>query len=452
MVQNTAGISAFLRDTFIKEGMRVIKYTIQGCAQLNGAVSISGAKNAAVAILPAALLVNGTCRIENVPDISDVCLLLEILGEMGARIRRLSRSTVEIDCSHVRNATAPIELVRRIRASYYLIGAELGRFGHAHVAMPGGCNFGVRPIDQHIKGFEAMGASVEVNSGYVCADAPEGGLQGGHIYLDIVSVGATMNILLAAVLCNGMTVIENCAKEPHIVDLANFLNAMGAKISGAGTDVIKVRGVSQLLGGSYTIIPDQIEAGTYMAAVTAVGGDVRIKNVIPKHMDCITAKLREMGARVIEGDDSIRVISDRHLRRSNVKTMPYPGFPTDMQPQIAVCMALADGTSVVTEGIYDNRFRYTAELVRMGASIHVEGRTAIIDGVTKLHGCEVRACDLRAGAAMVIAALAADGVTTIEDAHYIERGYEDIIGKLSALGASIRRIEEVEINSEIAAG
>ena len=430
----------------------MIKYTIQGCRQLNGSVSISGAKNAAVAILPAALLVNGTCRIENVPDISDVRLLLEILSEMGASIRRLSRNTVELDCSHVRNATAPIELVRRIRASYYLIGAELGRFGHAHVAMPGGCNFGVRPIDQHIKGFEAMGAIVEQNSGYVCADAPEGGLRGGHVYLDIVSVGATMNILLAAVLCNGMTVIENCAKEPHIVDLANFLNAMGAKISGAGTDVIKVRGVPQLRGGCYTIIPDQIEAGTYMAAVAAVGGDVRIENVIPKHMDCITAKLREMGAQVEEYDDAIRVVSGRKLRRSNVKTMPYPGFPTDMQPQIAVCMALADGTSVVNEGIYDNRFRYTAELVRMGASIQVEGRTAIVDGVERLHGCEVRACDLRAGAAMVIAGLAADGVTTIEDAHYIERGYEDIIGKLTQLGADIRRTEEQDVPTEVAAG
>ena len=414
---------------------------MQGGTRLSGHVNISGAKNAAVAILPASLLVDGVCRIENVPDISDVRLLLEILRNMGANIRRFGRNTLEIDCSHVRNATAPIDLVRRIRASYYLIGAELGRFGHARVAMPGGCNFGVRPIDQHIKGFEAMGASVEQLGGYVCADAPDGGLQGGHVYLDIVSVGATMNILLAAVLCSGMTIIENCAKEPHIVDLANFLNAMGAKVSGAGTDVIKVRGVGQLKGGNYTIIPDQIEAGTYMAAAAAVGGDVTVDNVIPKHLDCITAKLREMGAKVTEYDDAIRV-----------KTMPYPGFPTDMQPQIAVCMALAEGTSLVTEGIYDNRFRYTAELNRMGASIQVESKTAVIDGVTQLHGCEVRACDLRAGAAMVIAALCAEGTTTIEDAHYIERGYEDIIGKFSAIGGKIRRIETFEGNSQSAAG
>ena len=422
----------------------MVKYIVQGGQRLEGAVSISGAKNAAVAILPATLLVDGVCRIENVPDISDVRLLLEILNNMGAKIRRLSRNTLEIDCSHVRNATAPIELVRRIRASYYLIGAELGRFGHARVAMPGGCNFGVRPIDQHIKGFEAMGANVEQVGGYVCADAPTEGLGGGHVYLDIVSVGATMNILLAAVLCGGMTVIENCAKEPHIVDLANFLNAMGAKVSGAGTDVIKVRGVKRLGGGAYTIIPDQIEAGTYMAAAAAVGGSVLIENIIPKHLDCITAKLREMGARVTEYDDSIRVESTKRLRRANVKTLPYPGFPTDMQPQIAVCMALAEGTSLVTEGIYDNRFRYTGELNRMGASIQVEGKTAVIDGVRQLHGCEVRACDLRAGAAMVIAAMAADGRTRIEDAHYIERGYEDIVGKLTALGARIRRVETFE--------
>ena len=422
----------------------MVKYIVQGGQRLEGAVSISGAKNAAVAILPATLLVDGVCRIENVPDISDVRLLLEILNNMGAQIRRLSRNTLEIDCSHVRNATAPIELVRRIRASYYLIGAELGRFGHARVAMPGGCNFGVRPIDQHIKGFEAMGANVEQEGGYVCADAPAEGLVGGHVYLDIVSVGATMNILLAAVLCGGMTVIENCAKEPHIVDLANFLNAMGAKVSGAGTDVIKVRGVKRLGGGTYTIIPDQIEAGTYMAAAAAVGGSVLIENIIPKHLDCITAKLREMGARVTEYDDAIRVEAAKRLRRANVKTLPYPGFPTDMQPQIAVCMALAEGTSLVTEGIYDNRFRYTGELNRMGASIQVEGKTAVIDGVRQLHGCEVRACDLRAGAAMVIAAMAADGRTRIEDAHYIERGYEDIVGKLTALGARIRRVETFE--------
>ncbi len=419
----------------------MIKYIIEGGQPLHGEVTISGAKNAAVAILPATLLVNGKCHIENVPDISDVRLLLDILGDMGAQIRRLSRNTLEVDCTRARNTTAPIEMVRRIRASYYLLGAQLGRFGHARNAMPGGCNFGIRPIDQHIKGFEAMGAMVEQSGGYVICDAPEGGLKGGHVYLDIVSVGATMNILLAATLADGMTVIENCAKEPHIVDLANFLNAMGARISGAGTDVIKVRGVKELRGGSYSIIPDQIEAGTYMAAVSAAGGDITIHNVIPKHLDCITAKLREMGMVIQEMDDSIRLEKTRRLKRANVKTMPYPGFPTDMQPQIAVCMSTANGTSIVTEGIYDNRFRYTAELNRMGAHVQVEGKAAVIDGVKNLHGCEVRACDLRAGAAMVVAALAAEGTTIIEDAHYIERGYEDIIGKLTALGAKIQRKE-----------
>ena len=419
----------------------MIKYIIEGGQPLHGEVSISGAKNAAVAILPATLLVNGKCHIENVPDISDVRLLLEILNDMGAQIRRINRNTLEVDCTRARNTTAPIDLVRRIRASYYLLGAQLGRFGHARNAMPGGCNFGVRPIDQHIKGFEALGAMVEQSGGYVTCDAPEGGLKGGHVYLDIVSVGATMNILLASALADGMTIIENCAKEPHIVDLANFLNAMGARISGAGTDVIKVRGVKELNGGSYSIIPDQIEAGTYMAAVAAVGGSVTIRNVIPKHLDCITAKLREMGMVIREDGDSVHLEKTRRLKRANVKTMPYPGFPTDMQPQIAVCMALSNGTSIVTEGIYDNRFRYTAELNRMGANVQVEGKAAVIDGVKELHGCEVRACDLRAGAAMVIAAMAANGTTVIEDAHYIERGYEDIIGKLTGLGANIRRCE-----------
>ena len=417
------------------------KYIIHGSKPLHGTVTISGAKNAAVAILPATLLVNGVCRIENVPDISDVRLLLEILDSMGAAVRRLSPNTIEIDCTRVQDSVAPMELVRRIRASYYLIGAQLGRFGHAKVALPGGCNFGVRPIDQHIKGIEAMQADVQLIGGCVCATAPAGGLVGSRINLDVVSVGATMNIMIAGVLANGTTIIENAAKEPHIVDLANFLNAMGAKISGAGTDVIRVRGVRQLTGGFYSIIPDQIEAGTYMAAAAAVGGSVLVQNVIPKHMDCISAKLREMGAIVTEYDDAIRVENSGRLRRANVKTMPYPGFPTDMQPQIAVCMALARGTSIITEGIYDTRFRYCAELNRLGASIQAETKVAVIDGVEQLHGCIVKACDLRAGAAMVIAGLAADQTTTVEDAHYIERGYEDIIGKLRGLGADIRRIE-----------
>ncbi len=418
------------------------QYIIHGGKPLSGTVTISGAKNAAVAILPASLLVEGVCRIENVPDISDVRLLLDILRSMGASIRRLSPNTLEIDCTHARDSEATDALVRRIRASYYFIGAQLGRFGHARVALPGGCNFGPRPIDQHIKGFEAIGATVDVQNGFVCASAPEDGLIGTRVNLDLVSVGATMNIMIGATLAVGTTIIENAAKEPHIVDLANFLNAMGAKISGAGTDVIKIRGVRALHGGFYSIIPDQIEAGTYMAAVAAAGGDVLIQNVIPKHMDCISAKLREMGARVIEYDDSIRVQRTNRLRRANVKTLPYPGFPTDMQPQIAVCMALANGVSVITESIYDTRFRYCAELNRMGASIKVDTKVAIISGVEELHGCTLRACDLRAGAAMVIAGLAADGTTVIEEIEYIERGYEDIIGKLKGLGASIRRIEK----------
>ena len=417
------------------------QYIIEGGKPLNGIVTISGAKNAAVAILPATLLVNGTCRIENVPDISDVRLLLEILNDMGAVIRRLSPNTLEIDCTHVRDSEASDALVRRIRASYYLIGAQLGRFGHAKVALPGGCNFGARPIDQHIKGFEAIGAEVELHNGYVCAAAPESGLIGGRVNLDVVSVGATMNIMIGAVLANGTTIIENAAKEPHIVDLANFLNAMGAKVSGAGTDVIKIRGVRSLRGGFYSIIPDQIEAGTYMAAVAAAGSNVLIQNVIPKHMDCISAKLREMGVKITEYDDAIRVQRTGVLRRANVKTLPYPGFPTDMQPQIAVCMALASGVSVITESIYDTRFGYCAELNRMGASIKVDTKIAVITGVEKMHGCTVHACDLRAGAAMVIAGLAAEGKTVIEEIEYIERGYENLIGKLEGIGASIKRIE-----------
>ena len=428
------------------------QYIIRGGKPLNGTVTISGAKNAAVAILPATLLVNGTCRIENVPDISDVHLLLEILDHMGAEIRRLSPNTLEISCVHVRDSEASDTLVRRIRASYYLIGAQLGRFGHARVALPGGCNFGARPIDQHIKGFEAIGADVTLSNGFVCATAPETGLTGGRINLDVVSVGATMNIMIGAVLANGTTIIENAAKEPHIVDLANFLNAMGAKVSGAGTDTIKVRGVRSLHGGSYSIIPDQIEAGTYMAAVAAVGGNVLVQNVIPKHMDCISAKLREMGAKVTEYDDAIRVQRTGILRRANVKTLPYPGFPTDMQPQIAVCMSLASGVSVITESIYDTRFGYCAELNRMGAAIKVETKVAVITGVEQLHGCTVHACDLRAGAAMVIAGLAADGTTVVEEIEFIERGYENIIGKLEGLGASIKRVETPNRRTAHAAG
>ena len=416
----------------------MIKYMIQGGTPLKGTVNISGAKNAAVAILPATLLVDGVVYLDNVPDISDVRLLLNILSDMGAKIRRLSPNALEIDSTRVRNIIAPIELVRRFRASYYLIGAELGRFGSAKVALPGGCNFSARPIDQHLKAFRAMGAEVELQNGYVIAN---GHLTGGHIFPDMVSVGATINTVIAAALAEGTTIIENCAKEPHVVDLANFLNSMGARISGAGTDTIKVRGVRSLHGGSYTIIPDQIEAGTYMAAAAVTGGDVIIRNIIPRHLECITAKLREMGAKITEFDDSLRVQRTVPLRPTKVKTLPYPGFPTDMQPLLCVCMALAKGGSLITEGIYDTRFRYTGELNRMGANIQVDTKIAVINGVDSLHGCSVKAFDLRAGAAMVIAGLVASDTTVVEDVHYVERGYEDIVGKLQGLGATIKRIE-----------
>ena len=411
---------------------------IQGGKPLHGEVEISGAKNAAVAILPAALLVDGKCRIENVPNISDVTLILDIMENLGAKIRKVNRSTIDVDCSGVYKQKVPHELARQIRASYYLIGALLGRFGRAEVPPPGGCDLGVRPIDQHLKGFSAMGAQIQVENGFVYASAPEGRLHGAPVYLDVVSVGATMNILLAAALADGLTVIENAAKEPHIVDLANFLNSMGADIMGAGTDVIKVRGVPRLRGGSYSIIPDQIEAGTYMAAVAAAGGEVRINNIIPKHMDCITAKLVEMGVQVDEDGDSLTVRRHGKLTRANVKTMPYPGFPTDMQPQIAAVLCLAEGTSILNEGIWDNRYRYADEFRRMGAKIQVDGKIAVIEGVTQLTGAPIRACDLRAGAAMIVAGLAASGVTEVDHVYYIERGYEDIVEKLQKLGADIQ--------------
>ena len=413
------------------------KYVINGGTTLHGEVEISGAKNAAVAIIPAALMVNGVCRIENLPQISDTDMLLTILSELGARVRYINSSVVEIDCTDVHLQDAPYELMRKIRASYYLIGAMLGRFGSAKTTMPGGCNFGVRPIDQHIKGMTALGAAVDVKNGFVYADAAGGRLHGARIYLDKVSVGATMNIILAATLAQGRTIIENAAREPHIVDLANFLNSMGADVRGAGTDTVKVNGVDRLHGGTYTIIPDQIEAGTYMVAAAATGGEVLVKNVIPKHLECISAKLRETGTIVQEYEDSVLVKGASTLRRANVKTLPYPGFPTDMQPQMGVLLCLAAGTSVITEGIYDNRFKYVNELRKMGAEIQVDGRVAIIEGGTRLTGAPVMACDLRAGAAMVIAGMCASGVTQVEDIHYIERGYENFVGKLRQLGADI---------------
>ena len=428
------------------------KYVIHGGKPLYGKIEISGAKNAAVGIIPAALLVDGVCRIENIPQISDVTLILNILQELGASVRTINRTTVEIDCSHIRNARVSYELGRKIRASYYLIGAMLSRFGWAEVPLPGGCDFGGRPIDQHIKGFLAMGANVEIEGGYVRARALSGKMQGTQVYFDLVSVGATMKIMLAATLAQGLTVIENAAKEPHIVDLANFLNSMGADIMGAGTDVIKVRGVERLTGGTYSIIPDQIEAGTYMAAVAAAGGEVRVCNVIPKHMECITNKLVEMGVSVTEEDDSLIVSRSGPLVRTNVKTMPYPGFPTDMQPQIAAVLCLAKGTSVLTEGVWDNRYRYVDEFRRLGAKIQVDGKIAVIEGVPRLTGAPMRACDLRAGAAMVIAGLAAQGTTEIECIHHIERGYEDIVRKLRGVGADIQVVEVPEEKEQTSAG
>ena len=416
------------------------KYVIHGGRPLYGKVTISGAKNAAVGIIPAALLVEGTCRIENLPEISDVDLLLNILKDLGAGVRVINRTTVEVDCSAVRGQTVPYDAGRKLRASYYLLGAMLGRFGKAEVPMPGGCDFGSRPIDQHLKGFAALGAEVEIKNGYMCAETEGGRLKGSQIYLDVASVGATMNLMLAAVLAEGTTVIENTAREPHIVDLANFLNSMGAEITGAGTDVIKIRGVEKLHGGEYSIIPDQIEAGTYMAAVAAAGGEVLIKNVIPKHLDCITAKLVEMGVEVEELDDALRLRREGPMGRVNVKTMPYPGFPTDMQPQIAAALCVAQGTSVLTEGVWDNRYRYVDEFRRMGARIQVDGKVAVIEGVDHLTGAPIHACDLRAGAAMVIAGLAAQGVTEIDGIHHIERGYETIVEKLANLGADIQII------------
>ena len=419
------------------------KYHIQGGKPLSGTITISGAKNAAVAIIPAALLVDGVCRIENIPQISDVTLILQILQELGADVRTINRTTVDIDCSHIRNRQVPYELARRIRASYYLVGALLGRFGWAEVPLPGGCDLGGRPIDQHIKGFVSMGADVDVRNGLICAKVASGRLAGGQVYLDMVSVGATMNIMLAGVLAEGMTIIENAAKEPHIVDLANFLNSMGANIMGAGTDVIKVRGVEKMHGCTYSIIPDQIEAGSYMVAAAATGGDVLIKNVTPKHLEPITAKLRRAGVDVEEFDDSVRVSRKGDILPLKINTMPHPGFPTDMQPLMGVLLSVAKGTSTITESVWDNRFRYVDELRKMGAVVQVDGQVAVFEGVDKLNPAPLRASDLRAGAAMVVAALMADGTSEIEEIGHIERGYENIVEKLRGLGAEISKVERM---------
>ena len=416
------------------------KFVIQGGKPLVGEVSISGAKNAAVAILPATILAADVCVVENLPAISDVLVSLRILSALGARVRMLNKNCYEIDTTHISCAAVPDDLSRQMRASYYFLGALLGRFGSAQVAMPGGCDLGPRPIDQHLKAFTALGASDSVEYGRIHVESDR--LQGAHVFFDTVSVGATMNAMLSAVLAEGQTVLENVAKEPHIVDLANFLNMMGADVRGAGTDCIKIRGVKAMHGCTYSIIPDQIEAGTYLALATATGGEVTVTGVIPKHLESITAKLSEMGAEVIEEDDSVTVRRSKNerLHRINVKTQPYPGFPTDMQPQFGVLLSLADGTSILTEGIYDNRFKYVNELRRMGAVATVDGRIAVFEGVEHLSPAPVRAPDLRAGAALIMAGLVAEGITVIDEVRYVERGYEDIVKKLRAIGADIRLV------------
>ena len=422
------------------------KFVIKGGKALLGEINVSGAKNAAVAILPATLLAKDVFVIENVPDIRDINSMLQILEEMGAKVNYITRSTVKIDTRYIDSKAVPYELTKNLRASYYLIGALLGMYSNAKVAMPGGCNFGgVRPIDLHLKGFSALGAVISTEGGMIMAKAP--GLVGASIYFDKVSVGATINVMLAAVKARGVTVLENAAREPHIVDLANFLNLMGANIKGAGTDVIKIEGVSDLHGCDYSIIPDQIEAGTYMVAAAATQGDLTIKNVIPKHLEPISAKLRECGAIVEEYDDSIRVYATGRLHGCNIKTMPHPGFPTDMQPQFTVLLALCEGISIVTDSVWDNRFRYVDQLTRMGAQIQIEGKAAIVQGSAVLKGAPVRADDLRAGAAMIIAGLCAKGTTEIEDIIHIDRGYEDVIPKLTAVGATIARMDFPDDNS-----
>lgn len=424
------------------------KYVISGGSELYGEVSVGGGKNAAVAIIPATVMVRDTCIIENLPDITDVKLFFEMLESMGAKVEYISDCSVKINCSDIKSCIADHKGVTQIRASYYLMGALLSRFHSAKVGLPGGCDFGVRPIDQHIKGFEALGATVTVEHGIVNISAEK--LEGTSVYLDTRSVGATINIMLAATLAEGTTVIENACREPHIVDTANFLNTMGADIKGAGTDVIKIKGVKELHGGRYSVIPDQIEAGTYMVAAAAVGGKVTVKNVIPKHLETISAKLTEVGATVEEFDDYMTVSRDPAVRlsKTKVKTMPYPGFPTDMQPQIAALLCLAEGTSIVSEGVWDNRFKYMDELRKLGASVEVDGKVCVIEGVESFSGAKIQACDLRAGAAMVIAGLCANGITEISDIKYIERGYEHFVQKLQALGASIMKISENEPEEE----
>ena len=415
------------------------KYVIHGGKPLSGEVVIGGAKNAAVAILPATILAGGKCLIENLPCISDVMASLQILSELGAGIRMVTRNIYEIDTTNINSTEVSNELSRQMRASYYFLGALLGRFGSGQVAMPGGCNLGPRPIDQHLKAFTAFGAEDSVEYGQIRVKADH--LVGSHVFFDTVSVGATMNAMLAAATAQGTTVLENVAREPHIVDLANFLNMMGADIHGAGTDVIKIHGVKQLHGCNYSIIPDQIEAGSYMVAAAITKGDVTLRNVTPKHLEPITAKLRAAGCEIEEFDDALRIRRTGDLHPLKIKTMPHPGFPTDMQPLMTTLLTLADGTSIVTEGIWENRFRYVDELLRMGANIQVDGQVAVIEGVKKLRPAPLRATDLRAGAAMIMAALSADGISEVDETIHIERGYENIVEKLQLLGADIRRVE-----------
>ena len=415
------------------------QYVVKGGVPLRGEVSIGGAKNAALGILAAAIMTDETVTIENVPNVRDTRVLLQAIEGIGAKVKYIYNNTVQINGGSISDLNVEYEYIRKIRASYYLLGALLGKYKESNVALPGGCNIGSRPIDQHLKGFKALGAKVNIDHGVVSAKAEN--LVGGHIYFDVVTVGETINLMMASCMAEGETILENAAKEPHIVDVANFLNAMGANIKGAGTDVIRIKGVNRLHGCTYSIIPDQIEAGTFMMAAAATRGDIVIKDVIPKHLESITAKLLEMGCKLVEGDDWIRVIAEGEVGSTNVKTLPYPGFPTDMQPQIAVALALAKGSSMVTESIFENRFKYVDELNRMGAKIKVEGNTAYIEGVEKFTSAQLSAPDLRAGAALVIAALAADGISQIDDIEYIQRGYEDFEGKLSALGAIIAKVD-----------
>lgn len=439
-------MTAAVNPVFGKRSIFMEQYIVKGGNPLVGEVVISGAKNAALGILAAAIMADEPVLVSNLPDVNDVNVLLEAISQTGASVDRRDRHTARINGVGIRSCVVNNSYIKKMRASYYLLGAMLGKYHHAEVALPGGCNIGSRPIDQHLKGFSALGAVGRIQNGMIIVDAKR--LAGARIYFDKVSVGATINVMLAACLAEGRTILENVAKEPHVVDVANLLNAMGANIKGAGTDVIRIDGVEKLHGADYSVIPDQIEAGTYMFAAAATKGDITVRNVIPKHLDCLTSKLREIGCEISEFDDAVRVVCKKRLRCTSVNTMPYPGFPTDMQPQMVVILSLAEGTSIVTESIFENRFRYVGELTRMGANVRVEGSNiAIINGIHQLSGAQVSVPDLRAGAALVLAALAADGITVLEDIEYIKRGYEDFVEKLSSLGGVIETVDsEKEIS------